>query len=798
VRAVVAVLLAATLVGACATPAAPRSVSSALPEIVPYSGSYRQHLLVMEAEAVFAEKTAATAADLERHLGLTLDPERRRTIGLADGRDRVSIETRVSGGNSVQEIRIPASALARGEATATALLREALCRAAESDLPRGVLPDWFVRGAAPFFAERIDRLLHERILAGPEVVLDVERVAPRIDLHGTGNDPVTSALFLRFLSEEFGGRRLPALTRSLLASVDRDEAFAAALDTDPQSLPVAFDGYRLRVVGGLLDDEALAGLADARRAEGPERASRLAGLSGKTEDPYVAAAILEDLALARFEAGDFETAAALGEEIARKHWAHAFHDDRNRFIMALALSGRKDGVEAERALLSFLRDYAESPFAPRALLALAEVLVAEGRAAEAEARLEELTNRYPGTEAARRAHLALGKRELQRRRYGLARGHFERATPLPEAEARLRALDEEIGSSLPGETEERVRTAVRELALADEEARKRGVRALAEIGPRALPLIDHALGLDERLLPYSHAPVAFRLRLVEVCRAWTLSGAISPLTRLLTDPELEVAGSALGALLAHGLRSGDVARIIDEHPYPTGSARAAYRERFGAEIPEEVRDLLASEYHEKRMEAARLLGALEKPGALESLARLAGDASPQVRREAAAALGHRSEEASAGILAGALSDPSPLVRLEAVRSLARLSRLEPIRDRGLADADGRVRIAAGRVLLEAGGKGDAARVVKLLEDGDAGVRVAIEGLLETLGPPDLGPALADALRGASESGLAMRVVRVMARRAGSDFGYDPGGDAAERRRVADAFLARWRASAGAD
>jgi HEAT repeat protein len=453
---------------------------------------------------------------------------------------------------------------------------------------------------------------------------------------------------------------------------------------------------------------------------------------------------------------------------------------------------------AEQAVRSFARDHPESRWCPAALLELGERLGEAGRPEGAARALQEVTERYPGTEPARRAHLLLGVQELGRDRFALARRHLERAAPLPEADRLIAELERLSQSELPPEVAGRVEAALRDLSSEDEELGARAVRTLAEVGPRALPRLDHALGLDERLLPLTHTTLAFRIRLVEVCSEWSLDGAIAPLTRLLTDPDPSVSRAALEAMLTLGLSSEDVAEIIDDHPFDTGAAPVVFREKFGAEVPGKVRDLLASEDHEMRVEAARILADLDEPGALDALARLAGDRSPQVRREAAAALGHREEEPAADILAGALSDPSPLVRLQAVGSLVRLGRLEAVRSGGLADPDGRVRLGAARALLDAGEEGDAARVVSLLGDPDAGVRVVVEGLLGVTEGPEIAEALAAALRAADESGHATRIVRVMARQSKTDFGYDPGGDATERARVADAYIDLWRRKAAAD
>jgi hypothetical protein len=138
-------------------------------------------------------------------------------------------------------------------------------------------------------------------------------------------------------------------------------------------------------------------------------------------------------------------------------------------------------------------------------------------------------------------------------------------------------------------------------------------------------------------------------------------------------------------------------------------------------------------------------------------------------------------------LAGALGDIAVTVRLAAIDSLARIEVFEPIRERGLADADATVRLAAATRLLEAGDDRDYARLVVLLSVSRGGVASGVEGLLRDQRGEAYEQALVDGLRNAPDDGTAMRIVRLMCRRVDQDLGYDPGGDASERERVAARF-----------
>ena len=70
------------------------------------------------------ERTVDAARVLDDRLGLTLDPERRRTLALTDGRETVWIETRLVEGRSLQRILVPGAPLVHGEAGIDGLLRE--------------------------------------------------------------------------------------------------------------------------------------------------------------------------------------------------------------------------------------------------------------------------------------------------------------------------------------------------------------------------------------------------------------------------------------------------------------------------------------------------------------------------------------------------------------------------------------------------------------------------------------------------------------------------------------------------
>lgn len=785
-------LALALLVAACAVappPEAPAKPTATRGLIVePYRGALAEYPPVAEAAEKLPETVRASLELVQLRLGLALDRDRRRRVRLADDPATPVLRTKIEAGRAVQIVSICAEPIAQGRVDAGEAVTDAVARAVLDDAPRGTLPVWFESGAPLWLSGAWDRRLHERALRRlPE---DPDRVISPFESDATVNDPLTGAFFLRFVAEEFGAKRVAALGRALAVAATPAEGLSAALETDPASLPVAFDGYRLRVVGDLLEDEYVAALREARGRPPDERITALSGLARGAPDRYVAAAILSELAAAQFDTGDWAAAAETIGRIEREYSRYAVRPDRDRYLFALCFARQGRDRAAEIRLRTFLAEFPTSLYAPPARYELGTLLLRTDRPEEGIGCLRDLIRRHPRDPVSRRARAEVGRYEISRHRYGLARNLVEPALPDPEAE---RVFAEVLIAETEGpdpDTARFVEEAIRDLASPTKATGRGAVRVLEEVGPVARPVLEAEFrgGAGTRTQ---------RLRALEVLAGWPDDAAMGVLVGYLECPTADVIRAAVEAMLARGVPADRIRAEAERVPGDPHHAREAVAEVLLARpVLPEVAPLLRSGAFADRARAAAILGPRPEPEALNALLRLARDPSPQVRRAAAAALGPREEPAATATLDDLLGDASPLVRGAAVDSLARAGEWATVRARGLADESAMVRLSAFLALRERGDPADGPALVALLEDPVPAVRLSVKAWLEQAPFPWTGPALATALRAADSHGRATRLVRVMSGLSGSDFGYDPTGDEAEHDRVAEAFLAWWRSRPG--
>jgi len=764
-----------------AAPEPPRGLT-----VLPYGGDWADYPPVRAAQEDLGTGSARAADLVARRLGISIDPDRPRQIVIVDGATSPVLETRLVEGRMTQVLEIPAVPLARGNVPLGETLSYVFALAAISDLAGEDMPEWYRSGAPLWISGRWERALYHRVLAGPLVPERIDDVVPPFSPERRAKDPLAAALFFRFLSEEFGADRIPALSRSLLSAETPAEAFRVALGAAPASLPVAYDGYRVRVVGEILANDFVRLLAASRRRAPADRIPALSGLAARAPNRFVAAAVLEDLALAQFEAGRFGDAASTFARIERDYTAYTLNPDRDLLFFALTFARTDDPAGARVRIVSFLAEYPRSPHASLALLELASLLTESGETVEALTRYAELVRRFPDSPHAGAAHLVIAATARASHRFALARRHLEAALPDEGAKRALVDLDTLEAKGLSAAAEAVVRSSVRDLVGGDEDRASAAVALLAEIGPLVKPWLAAPFG---GRLQFS-MPAAARLRALEVIGTWPREQAWpGPLVDFLHGEDPDVAERLFDILASLEITDTEIVAALDLAPYSVSAAAAEFDRRYRA--TSETDALVRSPSFSDRMIGAGRLATEERDDALLLLGRLLRDPSPQVRRAAAAALGRREERNAGRVLAPAFADESRLVRIEALSACARLGDVEPARSRGLADADGTVRTAMARVLLATEESEDIVRVVGLLSDTDGMVRTAVEQILRSRDPDEMGPALARALRRAELPGHGVRIVRVMSHHTGVDFRYDAFGGIEERKRVAAEFLAVW-------
>ena len=748
----------------------------------PYEGIFAGYRPLDEALDAMEPSTEEALRRMEQRLGLVPDPERPRLVRVDDLAESWYAESRIIGSREVQVIVLPAAPLAQGRVSLSEILLEALTAAVLEDRRYAGIPDWFRGGAPRWISGRTERVLVERILGQDVVPVSDEVVLPGFDPFRGPADHLSGSFFLGYLAETFGAEVLPELVRTLASAETTEAGLAAVLPHDPASLEAGFDTYRVLHVSKLAEDPYVVEILTVRGLEPAERVVRLSGLSSRAPHPVVGVAAAEDLGLAQFENGDYAGAAATLARVERDHLRDALHPDRDRFLFALSFSRREQDSAAALRFTSFLLEFPTSSYAPRALFELAGVTLDSGRTPDAMARFVELNERYPGTPYAQKGLLVLAAWEIEQCRYALARRHIMAALLHEGAEAALKLLDESTADGLPEDAAPVLREALTQMGSQDSELRRVGIRTLVEIGPLAGAELTVALSRD--------SGDVFPTAAIEVVSAWDLESATPPLRVLLASENPERVEAALSALAGLGATPPETRLILDGLPARSRVAEEVWITRYGGEsgVPE-VAGLIDDPAFERRVDAALVLATVRRPEAVRALATLLEDDSPAVRRAAASALSRHSGSEVAKALATALADESVGVRLAAIESHARLGLLDPLRNPGLSDPKGAVRLAAAARLLQAGEDQDYARVVALLAAPEAGVAVGAEHLLREREGPAYEGALVAALISADEAGPAMRIVRLMCRRVGQDLGYDPGAGDEERERVARLFTA---------
>jgi hypothetical protein len=502
---------------------------------------------------------------------------------------------------------------------------------------------------------------------------------------------------------------------------------------------------------------------------------------------FVAAAILEDLAVAQFEAEDYASAARTLAVISQEYPRWAVHPDRDLLFFALTFARQGDDHGAALRLRSFLAEFPASPWAPLALFEFAALRTAAGETDAAFVHYRQIVTAFPESPYARPARIVLAAAARSRHRYAVARKLLEDALPDDTAAAALAEIDAIEKSGLPDGAKPIAASAARDLVSRDESVGRRGVVTLLEIGPAARTVLADEFRGDGA----GARPRAARIRALMVFSAWPREVVWpDPLVGFLAGDDPETARTLFDVLARLGVPEQEIEIALNASPRPTPAASREFSRRFLAAA--ETDSLLVSEAFRDRMTAATRLATEDRDDAVARLGRLLSDPSPQVRRVAAAALGEREEnDAARAALKRALDDKSRLVRIEASRSFMRLGDRATVRSRGLGDPDPLVRVEAARVLFLDGDPADLARVVGLLNDPEATVRTSIEAMLRSDPPEGLMPVLATAFRTAELPGHSSRVLRVMSHHTGSDFGYDRTGGRKERDRVAAAFLNAW-------
>ncbi len=176
---------------------------------------------------------------------------------------------------------------------------------------------------------------------------------------------------------------------------------------------------------------------------------------------------------------------------------------------------------------------------------------------------------------------------------------------------------------------------------------------------------------------------------------------------------------------------------------------------------------LRTESENAREQAARQLGNLGDPKAVEMLISALKDRGPSVRRIAAISLGQLKDERAVEPLIAAMKDRNPAMRKAIFTSLGQIgdSRAMPLLMVALKDVDVEIRRVAGFALANMG----AFAVEPLIEkigDEDEYVRKEAMGILGKIRDPRAFPPLVEAL-------MSGRADRAMAATALSTMGWEP-------------------------
>ncbi|NSW57439.1 MAG: HEAT repeat domain-containing protein [Armatimonadetes bacterium] len=285
----------------------------------------------------------------------------------------------------------------------------------------------------------------------------------------------------------------------------------------------------------------------------------------------------------------------------------------------------------------------------------------------------------------------------------------------------------------------------------------RATRVLADLYPASRAVICEALvdesaavrlralnllaGQDEA----SDAPViAERLsddtELVRVAAANALArlGSVESVPALLDGLDADTPASAAARHEAVAtIGAPAVPAVLDAlqlAEWRRDSRVAAIARALGGDVERVARDLLEAELETERVRGLRILDLLDCEDRLDVCARMAVDASADVRAEVVRVLRSLGEEGARALLPGlAYRDETHLPRLAECLVALGDSALDLVRDQ-LGSPVGETRFGAVEVLALAGRAGDAEALAGLLDDPEPDIRARICRLLPEISP----------------------------------------------------------------
>jgi HEAT repeat protein len=658
-------------------------------------------------------------------------------------------------------VEIFAEPLARRETAAGSSARGALAEALlaeEEQRRRGALPDWLRAGAPVYVARLGSRLRLEWLLSGASA-------EPGRELTG----------YLRFVDMEkrFGPRTVSRLVDAVL---DREDPERALADLTGRS-------------AGVLEMEWGLHRAEALRPTDAERAV----IDGGDAGPDAPAELRAEALLRRALRASPERARPLLDELLEGRPARPLRLDLATLAAARVRIETGEDEEAEGRLRRFLRLFPESPLTGGARVDLARVRLRRGDPGEALRLLEGPAFGAEG-ETGRRAREVALRAALELELDGLAADVLAEAERRREDSAELSAARRVLlgrADDPPSETQtRRVVSALGVLGAASTTERQRAAarRLVRRVGPRAVDRVE-AVALSGSMGAREGATL-----LAEMGG----DRAIAALDRLAREPDPEVAGPAIEALVRGGRDAIALARALEASGAAAGARAALRRATGGADeaVLAELPDLparLASDDPAVRVATAGELGASGLPGARAPLEVLLRDGDVRVRESAVEALvqlGDAGREPVEEILATG----SRRLRLGALDALLRRdpAGAEPWMERLVADPDPTTRAGALAAAGSRAGPGWAGLAVKGLADPNPGVRRIAEAVLVEGPEADAVPELLRAYEaGTPDPAVEARLARVISTRAGRDFGHDPALPAEARRIVLERMRVWW-------
>jgi hypothetical protein len=443
-------------------------------------------------------------------------------------------------------VEIFAEPLARRETAAGSSARGALAEALlaeEEQRRRGALPDWLRAGAPVYVARLGSRLRLEWLLSGASA-------EPGRELTG----------YLRFVDMEkrFGPRTVSRLVDAVL---DREDPERALADLTGRS-------------AGVLEMEWGLHRAEALRPTDAERAV----IDGGDAGPDAPAELRAEALLRRALRASPERARPLLDELLEGRPARPLRLDLATLAAARVRIETGEDEEAEGRLRRFLRLFPESPLTGGARVDLARVRLRRGDPGEALRLLEGPAFGAEG-ETGRRAREVALRAALELELDGLAADVLAEAERRREDSAELSAARRVLlgrADDPPSETQtRRVVSALGVLGAASTTERQRAAarRLVRRVGPRAVDRVE-AVALSGSMGAREGATL-----LAEMGG----DRAIAALDRLAREPDPEVAGPAIEALVRGGRDAIALARALEA----SGAAAGARARRCAG--PREAR-----------------------------------------------------------------------------------------------------------------------------------------------------------------------------------------------------------------